>query len=103
MFGSGLATGFHIHDGTDLVVRQRELDAKLPVDEIVPMVFRTGLAASQIPREFGFPGCRGAIGISLDTGRGNHHPPLDGARYVFPGYGKDWDAKNFSSIQNELR
>jgi hypothetical protein len=57
---------------------------QLPVDEIVPMVFRTGWPSSRLPEQFAFPACRSSIGVSLDT---EHRPVKDARRvYAFPGY-----------------
>jgi hypothetical protein len=66
--------------------------AGLPVDEIVPMAFymeqATPATFTMLERggQFGFAGCRGAIGVTVgdDYGRPSARPRKDQRVYFFP-------------------
>jgi hypothetical protein len=84
------------------------LDA-LPVDEVVPMLFRLGPDRMRIAAHFSAGGdfrnasCRGSFGIATDETRhtGFEAPSLSGRRvYIFAP--KRWAAATYATIRQEL-
>jgi hypothetical protein len=73
----------------------------LAVDEMVPMVFRTGNARelAVAPGQSGFGGCRQSVGVSLDDEILPKQKP--GRLYLFRGYGPK--GRSLEDLPKELR
>ena len=76
----------------------------LPVDEIVPMVFRMGADTDRVRRHlaagsgFGCPGCRRSLGVCTDE----PWPILPGPVRVYVFHPGAWTRKSFEKVQEAL-